>query len=263
MNPISVQDQTGKFVFLPAPAERIVSLVPSLTELLYHLHLSEEVVGITKFCVHPSHWHRTKTRVGGTKNVQLQKVQQLQPQLVLAAKEENLKEQVEPIRNYCPVYTSNVVTLNDALQLIGDIGALTGRTKNALQLAKEIQTAFAAVNIEKRYRALYLIWKDPWMGAGYDTFINSMLQAAGFTNVLHNRSRYPALTPAEMQALQPDVVLLSSEPYPFQEKHIDEVKKILPQSNVLLADGTYFSWYGSRMRHAPAYFVKLTEQLHL
>lgn len=263
MNNISVQDQTGKFVLLPSPAARIVSLVPSQTELLYDLRLEREVVGITKFCVHPDEWFRTKTRIGGTKNLNIEGIRQLNPDLVIAGKEENRKEQVEQIEMFCPVYTSNVMFYEDALQMISDIGFLTNKTRKAKEIVQEIQAAFSVISTPNYHTALYLIWREPWMGAGNDTFINSMLNKAGFRNVLQHLPRYPQLTESDLVSLKPDVVFLSSEPYPFKVTHLNEIKRILPTSKVILADGEMFSWYGSRMRFAPTYFFNLREQLHL
>lgn len=263
MNAISVQDQTGKLVLLPSPAVRIVSLVPSQTELLAAIHLQNEVIGITKFCVHPSDWFQQKIRVGGTKNVHIDRVRLMQPDLVIAGKEENRKDQVDEIADFCPVYTSNVTCYDDALQMIVDIGTLTGKFKEALEIKHTIQAAFEKVTNSQRLTALYLIWREPWMAAGNDTFIHSMLQMAGFENVLHTESRYPALTSEQIIALNPQVVLLSSEPYPFKEQHQVALQALLPQAKVILANGEMFSWYGSRMQFAPTYFLKLQEQLHL
>ena len=263
MNALSVQDQTGKFVLLPSPAVRIVSLVPSQTEFLAAIDLENEVVGITKFCVHPADWFQRKNRVGGTKNVNIERVRLLQPDLVIAGKEENMKDQVDQIANFCPVYTSNVTCYDDALQMIVDIGILTGKAKAALKLKHTIQTAFEKVIFKQHYTALYLIWREPWMAAGNDTFIHSMLERAGFLNVLHNEPRYPTITNEQIIALNPQVVLLSSEPYPFKEQHQAVIEALLPHAKVILANGELFSWYGSRMQFAPDYFLKLREQLHL
>lgn len=263
MNALSVQDQTGKFVLLPSPAVRIVSLVPSQTEFLAAIDLENEVVGITKFCVHPTDWFQRKNRVGGTKNVNIERVRLLQPDLVIAGKEENIKDQVDQIADFCPVYTSNVTCYDDALHMIVDIGILSGKSKEALKIKHTVQAAFEKVTINQFYTALYLIWREPWMAAGNDTFIHSMLERAGFLNVLHTEPRYPALTSEQIIALNPQVVLLSSEPYPFKEQHQEAVQALLPHAKVILANGELFSWYGSRMQFAPDYFLKLREQLHL
>jgi ABC-type Fe3+-hydroxamate transport system substrate-binding protein len=249
---------------------RIVSLVPSLTELLYDLGLADEVVGITKFCVHPSSWFSSKRRVGGTKNVHVALVHGLRPDLILASKEENVREQVEALAAFARVHVTDVASLAGALQMIREVGELTGRAPQAGALVEEIASAFADLEVPAGgsaggsargevaghaapIPAAYFIWRDPWMVAGGDTFISDMMAHAGFANVYRHLERYPAIGPAEVNGL----ALLSSEPYPFKEKHAAE----LPHARAVLVDGEMFSWYGSRLRHAPAYFRALRNSL--
>ncbi|RXK61512.1 cobalamin-binding protein [Lacibacter luteus] len=264
-------DQTGKRVFIPSPPLRIISLVPSLTELLYSLQLENEVAGITKFCVHPESWFRTKKRIGGTKNVDVNAVQLLQPNIVIASKEENVKEQVEAIAAFCPVYCSDIANLNDAYEAIEQIGLLTDRSAHAKELTQQIKQRFAQITIAKQsLRCIYLIWKKPYMSAGGDTFINEMLTAAGFENVLQEQKRYPEITLEQIAALNVDVVFFSSEPFPFKQQHIDaftsEWQYQMPQIKMpalQIVDGEFFSWYGSRLLYAAEYFKKLRESLFL
>lgn len=263
MNMKQVQDQTGKLISVPSAPLRIVSLVPSITELLADLGLHQEVVGITKFCVHPEEWFRTKTRIGGTKTISIEKVNALQPDLIFANKEENVKEQVEALAQQWNVYTSDISTIDDAYQMITDVGVLTGTSAAAHEMIQTIQEGCNGLSFQKNLTVLYLIWQDPYMSTGGDTFISSMLSAAGFSNVLHAKSRYPEVTVEEIQALQPDVIFLSSEPYPFKQKHVETLQKIAGKSQILLVDGEIFSWYGSKMLKAPAYFRYLRQQLRL
>jgi ABC-type Fe3+-hydroxamate transport system substrate-binding protein len=258
-----VQHQAGKLLLPPSHPLRIVSLVPSVTELLFDLGLNNEVVGITKFCVHPQKWFRSKTRVGGTKAVSLEKVIALQPNLILANKEENVKEQVNELAKYFPVYVSDIVTVGDAFEMMKDTGVLTATEVRAHELVQKIDSSFQQLNFQEHAKALYLIWQKPYMSIGGDTFINRMLQKAGLSNVLAHTNRYPEVTVEEIKALQPDVLLLSSEPFPFKQKHIDELKELTGIEKIVLVDGEIFSWYGSRMQHAAAYFVKLRESLFL
>lgn len=237
------------------PARRIISLVPSQTELLYDLGLDSEVVGITKFCIHPDHWLSTKTIVGGTKNVRLDVVESLKPDLIIANKEENTKEDIEKLMKKFNVWVSDVKNLEDAYSMMDTIADKTG--KNVTQIILDIKASFSSLMFEQK-RALYLIWKKPWMAAGSDTFINEMMHIAGFENVVKSM-RYPGLSDEEMRSLNPEVVLLSSEPYPFKDQHVDEVKKLLPASKVKLVDGEMFSWYGGRMREMARYFRQLRE----
>jgi ABC-type Fe3+-hydroxamate transport system substrate-binding protein len=230
--------------------------VPSQTELLYDLGLRDEVVGITKFCIHPDEWFRTKTRVGGTKSLHLERIRELQPDLVLANREENVKEQVEALAKEFAVYTSDINDLPSALQMISDIGKLTGKMNEAEALNQNIRTAFATLQMTKSIPACYLIWRKPYMTVGGDTFIHQMMKEAGFENVYAKERRYPEI---QLESIPPRcrVLLLSSEPYPFSEKHVTEIKAEHPHLEIMLVDGEYFSWYGSRMLKAPAYFEKI------
>ncbi len=258
---ISVQDQTGNLVFISRPAVRIVSLVPSITELLFDLGLREEVTGITKFCVHPHEWYKTKERVGGTKNISLKKISALAPDLIFANKEENVKEQVEALAQIAPVYLSNIATVDDALQMIKDVARLTGKDRTGAAMVEQIQNDLSQIQINDTYNVLYLIWQKPYMSVGGDTFINSMLNAAGFRNVLEHQIRYPAVTTEDIRHLRPQFIFLSSEPYPFREKHMVTLKKETGVEQILLVDGEIFSWYGSKMLRAAAYFRYLKQHL--
>lgn len=242
-----------------------MSLVPSQTELLFDLGLENEVVGITKFCVHPSSWFRRKQRIGGTKNIDLKKIAELNPDLIIANKEENVKEQVEDLAAAYPVWISDVNSLEDALQMIESIGIITGKEDAATAIAAEIRAGFAqlqAPNTQGQTNVAYLIWKDPYMTVGGDTFIHHMLKTAGYHNVFEQRNRYPAITITDLQQAACDLVFLSSEPYPFRQKHVDELALQLPKTTVVLVDGEMFSWYGSRLVQAPAYFQRLQSQIN-
>lgn len=252
-------DQIGRTVVLHQPARRIVSLVPSQTEVLYHLGLDAEVVGITKFCVHPLDWWRTKQRIGGTKDIHISRIQDLQPDLVIANKEENVQEQVAALWNDVPVYVSDVANLPEALGMIRDIGVLTGKAAAAQIICNSITTAFDFLKKPTAIKVAYLIWREPYMTVGSDTFIHQMLAAAGFENVFAAHTRYPAITVSDLQASGCDLVLLSSEPYPFKEKHLSELSGLLPGVPSLLVDGEMFSWFGTRLQYAPAYFQEVLE----
>jgi len=244
---------------LPILPKRIVSLVPSQTELLYDLGLEAEIVGITKFCVHPREWFRTKARVGGTKTVSIEKVKSLRPDLILANKEENVKEQIDALSAIAPVWVSVVETLEDALDMILQVGLFTGRKEKARGLVANIQTGFQQLAAKKKEikTAAYLIWRKPWMAAGAGTFIHSLFPKLGLKNIFMERSRYPQFTLEELRALNPELILLSSEPFPFKEKHAAEIREVIPNAKILLVDGEMFSWYGSRMQLACAYFQNL------
>ncbi|OQP43176.1 cobalamin-binding protein [Niastella yeongjuensis] len=253
-------DQMGRPVELPASPRSIVSLVPSITELLYTLQLDDQVTGITKFCIHPNNWFREKTRVGGTKAIKTSVIQELRPDLIIANKEENVKEQVEELAQHYPVWVTDVNNLADAMEMIEQIGAITSTQSRATRLISQINAAFSDLQNKNRdVKTGYLIWRNPYMTIGSDTFIHDMLGRCGFKNIFDHTTRYPAID--TWQLAQCDLLLLSSEPYPFQQKHIDELQAELPNTRIILVDGEMFSWYGSRLLHAPAYFTSLLQQL--
>lgn len=254
-------DQLGRTVTLEKTPERIVSLVPSQTELLHALGLGTEVAGITKFCIHPVEWFRSKTRVGGTKQINFEKIAALQPDLIIANKEENEQAQIEMLMQDYPVWISDIKTLPDAYAMIRSVGEMTGCAEKANAIAEEISERFE--NFRKRTahfpkrKTAYFIWKNPWMAAGGDTFIDHLLRECGMENVFSDKGRYPEVTLEELSEKRPELVLLSSEPYPFKEKHIEEIRSVLPEATIRTVDGELFSWYGSRLLHAPAYFLEL------
>lgn len=260
----SFTDQLNRKIFLPSLPQRIVSLVPSQTELLYDLGLGERVVGITKFCVHPEEWFRGKTRVGGTKTINIEKVLSLQPDLIIANKEENIKEQIDALSEKTPVWVSDVNNLEDACNMIIQVGEITDTVSKATIIVEKVREGFDCLQIARQQitndlRCAYLIWRDPYMTIGGDTFIHDLLSRCGLQNVFTNRERYPSVTLTELKGQQCQLVLLSSEPYPFKEKHIAEIQEALPAAKVLLVDGEMFSWYGSRLIRSATY---LLTQIH-
>jgi ABC-type Fe3+-hydroxamate transport system substrate-binding protein len=254
-------DQMGRTISLEATPRRIISLVPSQTELLADLGLEAEVAGITKFCIHPDSWFRSKTRIGGTKQFDLEKIAALQPDLIIGNKEENERDQVETLMQHFPVWMSDIRDLDGSLAMIRGIGEITGRSEKANSIAAEIEKRFAEFRTQEKNfipkRVAYFIWKNPWMTAGGDTFIDSMLRLCGWENIFSSNGRYPEVTLDELKNATPDLVLLSSEPYPFKEKHIAELQAVLPEAKILTVDGELFSWYGSRLLHSPEYLLQL------
>ncbi len=262
-------DQLNRKLELSSKPIRIISLVPSQTELLYDLGLRDEVVGITKFCVHPEEWFHSKTRVGGTKKYDFEKIKALNPDLIIGNKEENDKEQIEELMKNYNVWMSDIYTLKDAYDMITRIGTLVGKQSEATDLKLKIESEFNNFNFRNNisdpdsYRDRnvgYFIWNNPFMVAGNNTFINEMLKVCGFKNVFED-VRYPEVTAEQIAKATPQIILLSSEPYPFKEKHIQEFKAICPNAKVLIVDGEIFSWYGSRLLKAPAYFKQLIENI--
>ncbi|MEL6658000.1 MAG: helical backbone metal receptor [Bacteroidota bacterium] len=255
-------DQIERAVVLPHfPPRRIVSLVPSQTELLADLGLVEQVIGITKFCVHPAAWRKEKQLIGGTKKLHLDRIRALQPDLIIANQEENDREQVLELAREFPVWVSKVTDLPTAKEMIVAVGELTDTSLRAREITQQLEASFSALAQFTPLRVLYLIWRKPYMASGGDTFIHSMLLASGFTNVLADQDRYPSLTEEKIRALAPELILLSSEPFPFRERHLAELSALCPNAAVRLVDGEMFSWYGSRLLRSAAYFRNLRADL--
>lgn len=256
-----VIDQLNRQLVVPKSPKRIISLVPSQTELLFDLGLEEEIVGITKFCIHPQSKCRTKTKIGGTKKLNLSRIHALQPDLIIGNKEENEKNQILELSNHYPIWMSDIYTLTDALAMIQEIGSLVNRTIEAQEMTQKISKQFSQLIPSKPLKVGYLIWRKPYMAAAHQTFIDHMLKHCGFINIFGHTTRYPVVSIEKMQELQPDLLLLSSEPYPFKQKHIDELAHCLPQTDIRLVDGELFSWYGSRLLKSSIYFQQLINSL--
>lgn len=258
-------DQLGRIIKLSGSPHRIISLVPSQTELLYTLGLDDNVVGITKFCIHPEKWRKSKAIVGGTKNIDRRKIDQLNPDLIIANKEENDKTQLEELMRDYNVWISDIKTLNQAFVMIESIGEITGHIQQATKLIASINTKFktlaSIVSSETTYNVAYLIWNKPVMVAGSDTFINEMLMCGGFKNCFATTERYPVLQWDDLQSCRADIIMLSTEPFPFSEKHLIQYSHILPDKRILIVDGEMFSWYGSRLLKAADYIINLRKSL--
>jgi len=251
------------------PEIRIISLVPSITLLLFDLGLEDNIVGRTKFCIHPKEKVKDIPTIGGTKNINEEKIKLLQPTIIFASKEENVKEQVEALKENYKVIVFDVRNLEDNYKMIEKIGKLTGTTLKAQEITAQTKANFDELRIllsEALFRSintLYMIWRKPYMTIGKDTFIHSMLQTIGLKNMFTHQTRYPIIENLQTSYFAKcQLVLLSSEPYPFTEIHIKEIKQQLPNTKILLVDGEYFSWYGSKMLHAPAYFKELLQTIH-
>lgn len=258
---MKVVDQLGRQIEINDTPQRVVSVVPSQTEYLYDLGLGNNIVGQTLFCVHPENRFKNAVKVGGTKKLNLDKIRELKPDIIIANKEENEHSQILKLEKEFPVWISDIKTMDDALDMMLELGSIFGKVMEADNIISQINTALAKGMPQQKIRkTLYLIWREPWMAAGRDTFVNHMMQYAGFDNVLEDSgSRYPDLSDMEIRKLDPEYVLLSSEPYPFKEIHVQELRKLLPQSHIVLVDGEMFSWYGSRLVQAFPYLQTFAE----
>jgi len=238
---------------------RVVSLVPSITEALFDLGLTEnEIVGRTKFCIHPSEKVKKIEIIGGTKNLNLEKIKRLKPDLILANKEENVKEQVEDLMNDFKVVVSNTETIEDNYYLLKNLGLLFNKEEKAQAFNLKIYEIFNQTQINSTVKVAYLIWNKPYMTVGSDTFIHHVLSEIGFENIFKNQTRYPEITAEDLA--EADAIMLSSEPFPFKEKHIAELKAIYPDKKIIIVDGEAFSWYGTHIAKCENYFKELISE---
>lgn len=241
---------------------KIVSLVPSITEALFDLGLTEnEIIGRTKFCIHPEERVKNVPVIGGTKNINIDKIKALQPDLILANKEENIKEQVEALMDDFKVTVTNVETIEDNYYLLKNLGKLFGKEERAQLFNLKIYEILNQTKLDSPVKAAYLIWKNPYMTVGSDTFIHKILTEIGFENIFKDKTRYPEITPEDLE--KADVIMLSSEPFPFKEKHIEELRAFYPDKKIMIVDGEAFSWYGTHIAKCENYFKELLAEIQM
>jgi ABC-type Fe3+-hydroxamate transport system substrate-binding protein len=253
-------DQLNHTIELKSYPKRVISLVPSQSELLWDLGLREELIGITKFCIHPQEMFKSIERVGGTKTLNIEKIRALQPDLIIGNKEENEQSQILELQKEFPVWMSDINNLDDALTMIEKVGVLVNRVEAANVIKNNIQPSFLNLR-QLNKNGLYFIWREPFMAAGKATFIGDILKRIGFENKLSNeQARYPELHLDEIKLLNPELIFLSSEPYPFKANHIKELQEILPDTKIIFVDGEMFSWYGSRLLKSVKYFNQLIKR---
>lgn len=235
---------------------RIVSLVPSITQTLFDFGLDySEIVGRTKFCIHPSDRVTEVPIVGGTKNLKLEKIRALKPDLIIANKEENEREQVLELEKNYKIWLTDISTLEDHVKFLSELGQLLGKPDKAACFIKQTYDIFNGLQPAMTVPTAYLIWKEPYMTVGADTFIHEIMTRLGFGNIFQDQTRYPTVEISDLKEAR--LILLSSEPYPFRQKHIAELREYLPDTTIMLADGEAFSWYGTRILEYDAYFRQL------
>lgn len=238
-------DMMGREVEIHSPPQRIVSLVPSQTEFL--IDIGAPVVGRTKFCIHPKDKVSEIPVIGGTKSFRIDAIRALRPDLIIGNKEENYQEGIAMLENDYPVWMSDIYTLEDAFTMMETLGNLCNLKTESNTVAQTCKSAIEKVKGTKSGKVIYLIWKNPWMVAGSNTFIDHLLKHLGYENLI-KEGRYPELSEEEIASLNPEKILFSSEPYPFKEEQMKDAKNIWPKAVCELVDGELYSWYGSRMR---------------
>lgn len=240
---------------------KVVSLVPSITEALFDLGLTEnEIVGRTKFCIHPSDKVKNVEIIGGTKNLDLTKIRSLKPDIILANKEENVKEQVEALMEDFKVTVYNTETIEDNYYLLKNLGLLFHKEQKAQIFNLKIYEVLHQSKINSKIKVAYLIWNNPYMTIGSDTFIHNVLSEIGFENIFRKQTRYPQIKTEDLA--EADVIMLSSEPFPFKEKHIAELKAVYPDKKIIIVDGEAFSWYGTHLAKCENYFKELISEFN-
>lgn len=250
----TVRDHLDREVTYEYPPKKIISLCPSITETLFSINLANEVIGRTRYCTYPEDTVKKAHIVGGTKDMKLDVIHELKPDLIIVEKEENTKEMVEILEKHYPVYVTEVQSYQEALCMVEDLGKLTDREEEALKLVEKIKESFEDFLEVTPKRVAYAVWKKPYMVVGKNTYINSMLEKLGFVNPFVNfEGRYPAITKEDFQKAELDYLFLSTEPYPFKEKHFEEFLEFLPAVQPKIIDGEMF-WYGARMLLAASYF---------
>jgi len=260
-----MKDQLNRNILLNTTPKRIISLVPSQTELLHDLGLENSIVGITKFCVHPLHLKLTKEIVGGTKNIKIEKIKALNPDIIICNKEENTKEIVAACQEICTTHVSDIATIEDCIVLINQYGEIFNKRASANKIIDKINCNLKDFKIfikdKSTLKVAYFIWRKPWMVAANGTFINHMLLLNKFENVYNNLERYPEIELNKLSQSNPNTIFLSSEPFPFNNKHVQEILNISANAKILLVDGEMFSWYGSRLIKSFNYFKTLHQCL--
>ena len=278
-NPSRVVDAIGRMHALARADARIVSLVPSITELLFDLGVGDRLVGRTGFCIHPKDSIKTVPKVGGTKSVDIERIRELVPTHLIVNIDENEKPTIDKLASFVPnVIVTHPLGPLENLPLYRLLGGIFGRESRAAELCEAFRKAYSAAvgacAALPHERVLYLIWKAPWMTVSRDTYISRTLAAVGWdTVVIESKDRYPKieLTPALLASV--DRILLSSEPYAFRERDLDEIRQMLGAANnyfvptpmeefespvkVSLIDGEMTSWYGSRAIKGMKYLSRL------
>lgn len=255
-------DQLNRRIIVDKTPKRIISIVPSQSEFLWHIGLRGELVGITKFCIHPQEMFRSVPHVGGTKKLNLEKIRELKPDLIIGNKEENEISQIEILEKEFPIWLSDIYTFDDAFDMMTSLGKLTNKEEAAQQIVDEIKNSLQNIkNIFPKKRVAYFIWNEPYMCVAKNTFIDFVLNYLGFENALKDFSRYPELNDEDLKKLNPEICFLSSEPFPFKEQHIKTLQQKLPDSKIMIVNGEVFSWYGSQLLHLEKYVKEMKTRI--
>lgn len=262
-------DDLGNELTFEKTPKRIISLVPSLTETLYDLNLEENILGITKSCTHPVHFKHTKTIIGDVKDVEIEKIKDLQPHIVFCNKGENSLETIKKLQEFTQVYVTVVKTIDDSIRLVEKLGLILNRRVDAKLINHKINLKLEDfTQFIKEYdvkKAGYFIGYNPWVAAGDNTFINALLALNKFENIYTNKEDMYPIIEAKKIRLEgdPDFVFFPSHPFAFNDKHIFEMGRFTHHASAVYVDGQMFSWFGSRLIKSFDYFKSLRERITL
>jgi ABC-type Fe3+-hydroxamate transport system substrate-binding protein len=241
-------DIAGNEIQLKEPPERIVSLVPSLTETIIDLGCVNQLAGCTGFCLEIEGTAEAR-EIGGVRDPDIELIRSLNPDLVLAGREENQKKDIEMIKGFSRVYVCEPRTVGDAIGIINDIGVLLHETETASAWARKIHEYRVKLNELRQdttpVRFGYLVWWDPMMVAAGDTYISSLLEEGPFLNAFGDMKRYPQVEESELINRDMDIIFISSEPYGFDDNLIGDIRKLTGDIPVERIDGRMCGWYGT------------------
>lgn len=257
----TVTDHLGREISFSFPPKKIVSFAPAITQTLYSLQLDDEIVGRTRFCKYPQDKVAKALNVGGTKDFKIDRIHSLKPDLIIMEKEENTEEMVKELEKHYPVYVFEIQSVDNAFRMITDLGTITDRNLQAESLSNGIRAMLDTLPRQfKGEKAAYVIWQCPYMVAGNRTYINSVLETLGFENPFTTyEGRYPTVTEKDFAQEHLDYIFLATEPFPFQESHVEQFKEQFPDAIVKRIDGEMF-WYGAMMLDAVPYFTSFFKQ---
>ena len=224
-------DQLNNKIKLNTTPKRIISIVPSQSEFLWQIGIRNQLIGITKFCIHPKEMFNKIERIGGTKKLNINKIRSLKPDLIIANKEENNQQEIEFLQKEFNVWISDIYNFNDAFYMMKKLSVILNKESETQKLITTIKASLKPIkNIFKNITVAYFIWNKPYMVAANNTYINFVLNYLGLKNTAHNLQRYPEVNEVILKKINPNICFLSSEPYPFKQKHIIELQQILPAS---------------------------------
>ena len=262
---LRLTDDVGATLELNRTPQRIASLVPSLSEALWWLGLGDKLVGVTRYCVRPADGFPWAERIGGTKNPDVPRIVGLSPDVVVANAEENRLKDIEELRSAgVPVFVTFPKTVTESAITLRKLGRLVGERERGNEMADAIDRAIDEAHARRAsppLRSFCAIWRKPYMAVGHGTYAQDVLHICGFESVLPvTRGRYPKVTLDDIRRLDPDVVLLPDEPFPFGPEHREDFEGW--RARVVIFDGTLLSWYGPRTPEALSGLTEMALAIH-